>query len=184
MQRCPKCVDSQLQPVQPAAGLAARQCVDCHGLLLDLLSYRQWREQLAAPVDFANQHHLGEAGKEADDTTKALLCTKCARLMTKYRVSGNSDNRLDFCVHCSEVWLDDGELALLDTPHLDGDLGRIFTAPWQQAVVRSRSDRLAVANLAEHLGQDLDRVEVFATWLAGHPERPRILAYLRQQQPD
>ena len=162
-------------------GLPARQCVDCRGVLLDLLTYRQWRELQTQDVHFGQNHALAEADVATEDTSKALLCGKCQRIMTKYRVSGESANRLDFCVHCADVWLDAGELALLDTPNLQGDLGRVFTTPWQQALTKGLTTQLATDNLQAHLGPDLAQVESFSQWLAEHPQRSRILAYLQAQ---
>ena len=171
---CPKCEAGALEPTQPAPGLAARQCGQCHGLLIDLLTYRQWREALGHSPTF------GRAGAitAAEDSRRALLCTRCQRLMTKYRVSDAHDNRLDFCVHCADVWLDSGELALLNDPELDGDLGKVLTRPWQNVVRENISRRLQDDRLAEQLGDDLQRVRDFGQWLAEHPERDRILAYL------
>ncbi len=180
MPSCPKCKTGELEPTQPAPGLAARKCDQCQGLLLDLLSYRDWRERLPGAPTFAdNQHALADVpAAHGGDAKKALLCPRCQRLMTKYRVSSEQDNRLDFCVHCADVWLDTGELSLLDTPSLAGDLGRIFTRPWQNSIREDRTAQMRQDHLAEHLGADLAKVQSFASWLADHPERDRILAYL------
>ncbi len=149
-------------------------------MLLDLLTYRQWREALGHSPTF------GRAGAMTteEDSRRALLCCRCRRLMTKYRVSGEHENRLDFCAHCSDVWLDSGELALLNDPELDGDLGRVLTRPWQNAVRETISRALQTQRLQEQLGTDLPRVQEFAQWLAEHPERDRIIAYLLNPEED
>lgn len=183
MANCPTCEAQPLLPVQPMEGLVARQCGACEGMLLDLLVYRQWRETYA---DSPSLHQLSAApaGDALEDTKRALLCPGCARIMTKYRVTGEVANRFDFCVHCSDVWMDVGELTLLNTADLQGDLGRIFTQPWQRRLVSSQQAQMGDANFASHLGQDLPKVEAFANWLATHAERTRIFAFLRSRLRD
>lgn len=184
MPNCPSCEEQPLLPIQPLEGLVARQCGSCEGMLLDLLVYRQWRE---ASAEALSEHQLSaEPSTEValEDTKKALLCPGCARLMTKYRVTGELANRLDFCAYCSDVWMDVGELALLNTANLQGDLGRIFTQPWQRQIVSKQQAQMGEANLASHLGQDLPRVEDFANWFVQHKERTRIFAYLRARLRD
>lgn len=179
MANCPTCESQPLLPVQPLDGLVARQCGECEGLFLDLLVYRQWRE---ASAEQPGGHQLSAAPDPASspsDTKRALLCPGCERIMTKYRVTGESRNRFDFCAHCSDVWMDSGELALLNTADLKGDLGRIFTQPWQRNLVTQKLEQMGEANLSVHLGGDLEPVEAFADWLVAHPERTRIFAYLR-----
>ncbi len=183
MPNCPSCEEQSLLPIQPLDGLVARQCASCEGMLLDLLVYRQWRESSAEAL---NQHQLsaepqasGDSQATPEDTKQALLCPGCSRIMTKYRVTGELANRFDFCVHCSDVWMDVGELELLNTTNLQGDLARIFTQPWQRQLVSDQQAQMGEANLASHLGSDLSKVEDFAGWLVAHAERTRIFAYLR-----
>ena len=74
------------------------------------------------------------ADVDPPDSIGAKKCPKCRSLMSKYRISADKTNRLDYCPHCEEIWLDDGEWQLVEGLVIAGDFTRVFTQAWQYAV--------------------------------------------------
>src|ERR1041384_6479180 len=111
--KCPHCHTSDLMPTMIEESLPAMGCGTCHGALVSLLHYRHWAEEQKEPAG-------GPAGTrvETTDTTEAITCTKCLRVMTKYKISGGVTNRVDVCSTCDDAWLDGGEWELLGALHL------------------------------------------------------------------
>ena len=48
--------------------------------------------------------------------------------------SSDTDNFIDLCAACDDVWLDEGEWRLLRSLHPAGHLTQILTEPWQRHV--------------------------------------------------
>ena len=181
MALCPQCDHSILVHSLLAEGLAGYSCGKCLGTLVSLASYRAWREgagrgQLpatpaAVPVD-----------SDAADSIAAKKCPKCRSLMSKYRISAEKTNRLDYCPHCDEVWLDDGEWQLVEGLALSGDFARVFTQAWQNSVQVEVTEAMEAERLRSLLGPDYSRVEELRAWLERHPRRLEILARLGRRR--
>jgi Zn-finger nucleic acid-binding protein len=180
MAQCPQCADSPLVHAMLAENLAAYSCGKCLGTLVSLATYRAWRESTGRnqlPVSPAAM-----ADADAADSIAAKKCPKCRSLMSKYRVTAEKTNRLDYCPHCDEVWLDDGEWQLVESLVVSGEFTKVFTQAWQYAVRAGVTGAMEEQRLRELLGGDYDRVIEFARWLKTQPARQEILA--RLQLPD
>jgi Zn-finger nucleic acid-binding protein len=158
--------------------LPAMGCGTCQGTLVSLLYYRHWAE---------TQKALGEpsadagsaAAVEATDTTAALTCPKCGRIMMKYQVSGAVSNRLDVCSLCDEAWLDGGEWELLEALQLSHRMPAIFTDEWQRRIRHELSEETRRSGLVRTIGdRDAARVEEFRSWLDRNAHRSQIMTYL------
>lgn len=174
MAQCPQCADSPLVHTMLAEDLAGYGCGRCLGTLVSLAAYRAWREG-------SGRHRLtptAPAEHEAADTANAKNCPKCRSLMSKYRISADKTNRLDYCTHCDEVWLDDGEWKLVESLVASGDFARVFTQAWQFGVRAGVSRAMEEDRLREMLGGDYALFEEFARWLGRQPARQAILAQL------
>ncbi len=110
------------------------------------------------------------------DTKDALLCGKCQHVMTKFRVSADTENKIDFCLSCDEVWLDSGEWELIEALVGSGELSKITTQPWQYRVMADSIERMELTRLKEDFGDSFDRVVELGKVLDGHPARLAILA--------
>ncbi|HUQ09986.1 MAG TPA: zf-TFIIB domain-containing protein [Steroidobacteraceae bacterium] len=177
MAQCPQCADSTLVHTLLTENLAAYSCGQCLGTLVSLVSYRAWRES-ATGKHAMHDVPVAQADMEAPDSVGAKNCPKCRALMSKYRVSSEQANRLDYCAHCEEIWLDDGEWQLVESLAVSGELTKVFTQAWQQNVRAGVSHAMEEQRLHELLGPDHDRVVEFADWLANQPARQEILARL------
>ena len=177
--KCPSCTDRSLRPTKLHAGLPAYTCMKCHGVLIDLLTYRHWAEARVDEDDVV--HGQGETASLVEGNTQALMCSKCSRIMTKYNISGHTANKIDLCTTCHDAWLDAGEWQLLGALHLQGKLEDIVTEPWQKAVRAQVVESMRDERMQTLFGDDLQRLKELRDWLAGHPAREQALRYLRSE---
>jgi Zn-finger nucleic acid-binding protein len=180
MAQCPQCADATLVHTLLADNLAAHSCGKCLGTLVSLVSYRAWRESSGRSRQPAAEPAV--AASEVADSTGAKKCPKCRSLMSKYRINAEKSNRLDYCAHCEEVWLDDGEWQLVESLIASGDFTRVFTQAWQYAIRSDLSQYMKEQRLRELLGADYERVAKFTEWLQAQPAMPEILAYLSRRR--
>lgn len=176
MAQCPQCADSPLVHTMLTEGFAGYSCGKCLGTLVSLVAYRAWRER-------AGLHELPAAvpaiaDSAAADSTGAKKCPKCRSLMSKYRISAERANRLDYCPHCEEIWLDDGEWQLIESLVMSGEFSKVFTQAWQYAVRAGITGAMEEHRLRELLGADYERFVEFARWLGAQQARQEILAQL------
>jgi Zn-finger nucleic acid-binding protein len=179
MAQCPQCADSPLVHTMLAENLAAYSCGRCLGTLVSLVAYRAWREssgrdRLPAPPDAIPD-------TAPPDSSGAKKCPKCRSLMSKYRISAEMNNRLDYCAHCEEVWLDDGEWQLVESLATNGEFTKVFTQAWQYAVRAGVSHGMEEQRLRELLGPGYERVVKFAEWLDEQPAKHEILARISRR---
>jgi Zn-finger nucleic acid-binding protein len=180
--KCPKCENQVLKATKIEQGLSAMGCGMCGGASVTLLYYRDWLER--TPLDSRTLTVQTKALEEVenDDSKSAMCCPKCSRLMGKFKISGESNNRLDLCSSCDEVWLDGGEWELLKSLEMSNNMPLVFTEQWQnklrkQATQQAREERL----LKIISSQDLDTTKEFKQWLDKHPQRESILFFLNQE---
>lgn len=174
---CPTCnKSSTLKPVKLNGDLPARECAECHGILIDLLSYRAWREHRQ------EQQAESPAVVDVSDNARAMLCPKCSRLMLKFRIGGETRNAIDVCLHCDEAWLDQGEWELLGALALQSKLTNIFTEPWQRRIKAEQNERFHAERNEALIGKtSLERIDAFLSWVEDHPNRDEVLRILRQK---
>jgi len=166
-----------LTPTKIDTGLPARECRACGGILIDLLSYRAWAEHYT-PIGIHSKDEL----IEAEDTSKALTCPKCSKLMLKFRVSGNTKNKIDVCSNCDEAWLDHGEWELLGALSLQDKLTKIFTDPWQMNIRKSESEAAYLKRFQEALGEaDFKRLSETKEWIDEHSKKADLIRFLLRE---
>lgn len=175
--KCPVCKTPDLQPTMIEEYLPAMGCASCEGSLVSLLYYRHWAETQMPVTDSAAAG--GTAAVETTDTTTAITCPKCSRVMMKYKITGRVSNRLDVCASCDEAWLDRGEWELLEALHLSHMMPAIFTDAWQKRIRREMSEDTRRAILTRMIGEGgVARVEEFRAWLTQSDHKSDIMTYL------
>jgi Zn-finger nucleic acid-binding protein len=180
MALCPQCDHSVLVHTLLTENLAGYSCGKCLGTLVSLVAYRAWRERVAQGTLKATV--VAEPDVTPADSTGAKKCPKCRSVMSKYRISSEKLNRLDYCPHCEEIWLDDGEWELVESLVTAGDFAKVFTQAWQYAVRSGITSAMEEQRLRELLGGDYERVVEFARWLEDQPTKPEILARLTRRR--
>ena len=176
MALCPQCDHSVLVHTLLTDDLAGYSCGNCLGTLVSLVAYRAWRESPARSE--LPSVPTAEADSEPPDSIGAKKCPKCRSLMSKYRIRSDKTNRLDYCPHCEEIWLDEGEWELVEGLVASGEFTKVFTQAWQFAVRAGITSAMGEQRLRELLGGDYARVAEFAEWLKSQPAKQEILAKL------
>ena len=179
MAQCPQCAHSPLVHSMLAENLPAYSCGKCFGTLMSLVTYRAWRESTGR--DRLPATPAAVADTDAADSVIAKKCPKCSSLMSKYRVTAEKTNRLDYCPHCDEVWLDDGEWRLVESLALSGDFARVFTQAWQASLTSEVTEAMEAERLKSIFGEDSARIEQMREWIQSHPRRYEILARLARR---
>jgi Zn-finger nucleic acid-binding protein len=178
MALCPQCDHSVLVHTLLTDNLAGYSCGNCLGTLVSLVAYRVWREH--GPRDALRATAAATPDIDPADSIGAKKCPKCRSLMSKYRISSEKSNRLDYCPHCEEIWLDDGEWELVEGLVIAGDFARVFTQNWQYAVRAGITGAMEEQRLRGLLGPDYERVIQFADWLQAQPAKAEVLARLQR----
>jgi Zn-finger nucleic acid-binding protein len=174
--KCPRCKTPDLKPTMIEEYLPGMGCETCHGSLVSLLYYRHWAETQKPPPEGAA---ITASAVETSDTTTALVCPKCARVMAKYKLTGTIANRVDVCSMCDEAWLDRGEWELLEALQLSLKMPAIFTDAWQRRIRREQSEDTRRSILTRMIGAEgTTRVEEFRSWLGKSEHKSHVLAYL------
>jgi Zn-finger nucleic acid-binding protein len=180
MALCPQCDHSVLVHTLLTDTLAGYSCGKCLGTLVSLVAYRVWREReesVALPATPA-----AEPDFEPPDSIGAKKCPKCRSVMSKYRIRSDKTNRLDYCPHCEEIWLDEGEWQLVEALIASGEFTKVFTQSWQYAVRAGITSTMEEQRLRELLGADFERVVRFGEWLQAQPTKTEILARLARRK--
>jgi len=180
MALCPQCDHSVLVHTLLTDNLAGYSCGKCLGTLVSLVAYRVWRER--GSLEALQVTATAEPDFEAPDSIGAKKCPKCRSVMSKYRIRSDKTNRLDYCPHCEEIWLDEGEWRLVEGLVASGEFTKVFTQAWQYAVRAGVTSAMEEQRLRELLGADYQRVVQFAGWLESQPAKTEILARLQRLQ--
>ncbi len=177
---CPKCKTVHLRATKLEQGLSAMGCSNCGGAVISLLYYRDWLERSAVIVDedaFKPSEML-----EVDESHSALTCPKCKKIMSKYKVSGDSNNRLDLCASCDEVWLDGGEWELLKSLELSRDMPKVFTEEWQRKLRKQALEEVREQRLLKVVEQnEIEEIKRVREWLNKHPAKQEIMFFLNHE---
>ena len=170
---CVQCKGYSLDPIELETKLVAAGCSQCEGVLLPLLNYRYWLSTQAKQI--SQSFELDNV----EDTQHALICPKCARLMFKYRIDLDQQNRIDVCASCGEVWLDKGEWQLLKILGLYDKLPDIATDRWQKNLAQQYRKERHELRYKKLLGEaNFYRAADFKMWLDEQNNKPDIVNYL------
>lgn len=177
--KCPKCKSSDLSSIKLEQGLPAIGCKECSGTFLSLLYYRDWAERQESESSSSEMSCEEIASLDVENTHSAMNCPKCSRIMTKYRVSSDHDNRLDLCGHCDEAWFDQGEWGLLKALGLGSKIPLVFTEQWQKKIRSQISEDQRRERFSNLLGEaTVKEADEIRAWLKQQPYRQQVLQYL------
>ena len=169
--KCSQCKTENLEPIELESGLVAAGCPSCEGVLLPLMNYRYWAD---------NQPHVTSTDVESVEDSKGVkLCPKCDKMMLKFRLGANSENKIDLCGHCDEAWLDKGEWDLIKKLDLHATFPQIFTDAWQRNIRKEKEANSLKAHFEKLIGvDDFANAEKFKTWMDSHPQKADIKHYI------
>lgn len=180
--QCPTCKTKELKPTKLEQGLPVMGCEQCQGALVSLLYYRDWAErQLLDGIDDTEATSNVAVDQDANDTQSAMTCPKCHKLMLKYKVSTETEHRLDLCGSCDEAWLDGGEWQLLKSLQITHHMPKVFTEAWQNRLRQELKEQSRTQRLIGLIGNEgAEKVTAFKSWLDAHPKRAEVITFLNQ----
>ena len=186
--KCISCA-GELESREVQQGLRAEVCNQCEGVWLDLVNYQRWQKKSALTVQdddvSAFNHPLPiEAGEVIESSPTALFCPECSSLLQKYRLSANLPARIDRCLPCSKVWLDAAEWQLVCQQPTTTNLVQVLSDQGQRQIRTTETRERMVAIYQQRFGEaDYAQIEQMRTWLAVHPQKSQLLAYLSASDP-
>ncbi len=178
---CYQCKGQTLSPTKLDVGLPALKCSECDGTYIDLLSYRTWLEDFSEYIESEQASDEEIVIDELTNTETAMICQRCHKFMTKYRINHEHDNTINVCTRCDDVWLDKGEWALLKQLKIQDKLTEVMSDPWQKHILNQEEQQLIDKVNHEKFGDDFEKIHDFVQWLSNHPKRRQIKSYLMAQ---
>jgi len=171
--KCPTCIHGVLKPTKIVDELPALSCSSCNGYLVSMLSYRLWIEN--NPEISAEQVEI----ETVDETSKPVVCPKCQKLMSKYRISSKTQNKLDSCGNCGELWIDGGEWKLLLSLGVAGQLSSVLSQPWQSEIRHQENETAYELRHEQLLGNsEYVKLREFRDWANKHKHKLEIKNYV------
>ena len=159
--RCPKCFEILVRIDQ--GGVPLRQCGGCFGAWLGEVPFKRLTRPQVDPADAsaeAPQASLVDLAALVGESNsrKDVRCPECGVVMRKGRVHPMIPVEIDQCPKCRGVWLDAGELALIQRLYYEmrtSDDPKIVALREKVAMVNASWDerRAGAAELPQGLGQ-------------------------------
>ncbi len=178
--KCPVCKRNTLKPVVLEPNLTVQGCEKCGGHWLSSEAYWHWLEQ----QEEVSPEQPSEVVVAVNDNEQAKLCPTCGRILIKYKVGHGVNFCLDQCSACNGVWLDKHEWQALKTRSLHAEIHGMFSKSWQQRVLAAELRHNLERMYEQRFGAaDYAELQRLRQWLAQHPQRAALLAYLSDDDP-
>lgn len=172
--KCSSCGTGRLEPSYFEGLFACHSCSDCGGDLILLGDFLRWQE-LNPESDLIASTDVEVA---LEETSKAMICPLSGTIMTKYRISADTEHRLDLSPTINAVWLDKGEWSLLKEQGLANKLNSIFTEHWQREIRATESSEVISELNERRFGEHYPQIKAFKKLIAGMENRSEVIAYL------
>jgi Zn-finger nucleic acid-binding protein len=177
---CPAC-KGIYEKKSLAKHLLGRSCKSCQGVTFTLSDYLCFLSR-SEPVEEQLEQNV-ENSVLKDDTKKAMVCS-CGQVMSKFRISHDSDRRVDYCSGCQSIWLDQGEWEHLKESDLHRCINKIFTDPYQRNLRLQGTKVVLNKNYEEQLGvKDYERLKDVRDWISNDSNKDLLMAYLNAKDP-
>ena len=173
--KCPAC-SSSIAPrlAMGKQGPSTIRCEHCGGTWLRAVDYWRWaaEQPREASPDLPSS-------TVAEDHQGLRYCPDDGYVMARFRVTRHPGFYLDQCRTCSGVWLDQGEWEELAELGLQARLGEVLSEEWELALRKKEKEAHEAEMWERRLGgEDLERIREIKSWLADHPKRSELLAFL------
>lgn len=176
--KCTSCKEGTLIPCFLEGLFRAHTCSTCGGDWILIEDYVSWKEHNP------DLKMSGNVNFEIDDTKTALLCPISGSIMQKFRLTHDSDRRIDYSPSVGGVWLDKGEWEFLKQENLAGSLNTILTLHWQKSI-REDNAKATFEDLYQSKFGDESyaKVKEVREWLNKQPEKSDLRAYILAENP-
>lgn len=183
--QCSSCKSGTLKPSYLDDLFPCLSCDNCGGNFIMLSDFLRWKDANPehSSKDKSKQQGNGNIKIEANETSHAMICPRTGGLMTKYRISANTEHRLDLSPTINAVWMDKGEWELLKQEGLTNKLNTIFTSHWQREIVNEETNDTLAALYERRFGDDYQEIKEFRAKLESMNNRSDVIAYLLADDP-
>lgn len=184
--KCTCCKTGELQLAKLEENFPCYTCNSCGGHWIHLDDYFKWQEQqpaMTAVVDEINVE-VDAIDGELIDSTDALLCPESGAIMTKYRITSDTEHKIDWSE--KGIWLDKGEWESMKEKGVADKLNQIFSEQWQSRIQKRRQRNTIDARYTQQFGEEsYSRLRLVRSWLEEQSEENRMLmlAYLFAKDP-
>lgn len=145
--------------------------------------YLRWKDE-NPDTELSSETHTDKAiSIDIEDTSKAMICPKTGRLMTKYKISKDTDHRLDLSPTINAIWLDRGEWELLKANGLAKRLNNIFTYHWQQQINEQESQAMIQDLQERKFGDNYQQLVEIRDFLNTLENRSEAIAFVLSDDP-
>lgn len=178
-------MNSPIEPHAPLVAVELEQGLNAWrdpvsgGVYLKAADYWEWLAHQPGRLETLPPRGTHSPNTE-DPECPARICPETGALMTRFRVG----HGFTFLIDRSPTggfWLDAGEWEALKAQSLHDEVHRVFTSSWQKTVrTEARQDALERLLRAQIGTEDYDRAAAFRDWLAQHPHRTRVLAWVSE----
>jgi Zn-finger nucleic acid-binding protein len=177
---CPSCKGA-LKKTKLAEHLTGQSCASCNSVSIALGNYLHYLAK-SPSLDEDLLLHADEVVME-EDTKGALVCD-CGQIMSKYRISYDTDRKLDYCTSCQSIWMDKGEWEYLIVNNMHKLINKIFTDAWQRNIRLEGTKQALATNYEQRLGtQDYKQICKVREWIESNPAKDLLLSYLNASDP-
>lgn len=177
--KCSACKVGTLKSSKLDGLFNSHSCTHCHGDLILLGDFMQW--QKLNPESDLNLE--AEIGVVSNETSKAMICPLTGTIMTKYRISADTEHRLDLSPTINAVWLDKGEWDLLKEKGLANKLNNIFTSHWQRNIHDNETSEVLTELYVKKFGEHYREIKAFKKTLRKINNPREVIAYLLAEDP-
>ena len=177
--KCSSCGTGRLEPSYFEGLFACHSCSSCEGDLILLGDFMRWQE-LNPESDFSP---IAEVEVVLEDTSRAMICPLSGTIMTKYRISADTEHRLDLSPTINAVWLDKGEWDLLKKQGLANQLNTIFTNHWQREIRAVETSEVLKELYERKFGEHYQQIKAFKNVIDTIGNRSEVIAYLLADDP-
>ena len=173
--KCSGCQHGDLIQQYLPHRLKVYACHTCEGKWIQSSDYGSWLQQIRrSPIITSNR----QASMAIVDSSGPKLCPGCRHVMVRYRIGQGVSFQLDHCGFCGSHWLDAGKWETLELQQLHTQLGRIVSPFWQWQIRQQQRKDFVQAEYSDRLQSEAETLQTLQDWIATHPKRSSILAYL------
>jgi len=177
---CPVC-NGEFKIKRLSRYLSGQCCTSCNGVSFTLADYLYFLTR-SEPIEDSIEPDKDEFTMH-EDTKNALVCS-CGQLMNKYRITHESNRRVDCCPSCHTIWLDMGEWEYLKVNHLHRCVNKIFTDSYQRKLRLEGAKATLNKNYEEQLGiADYNKLKEISEWINNNPNKSLLKAFINAKDP-
>ncbi len=179
--KCTSCHEGTLSPGFIDSLFRAHICSHCGGNWVLIEDFLAWKE---SNPEYSFAKDIGYAEGEDIDSAKAMLCPVTGSLMSKFRISSNTNHRIDYSASVGGIWLDKGEWQLLKQEGLAASLNVLVTQSWQRNIRAETAKDNFVDMYEAKFGKDVyAKIKELREWLQSQPQKSDLRAYLLADDP-